>query len=49
MMLNRTYPDCINFSNDHSFLDEAKKNIPEESKKLIQTVHAAKFLAEKSR
>ena len=49
MMLNKTYPNCINYSNDHLVLDEAKKNLPEDSKKLIQTTHAAKFLADKSR
>jgi len=49
MMLNRTYPKCINYSDDHDILEEMKKTIPEESKKLIQTVHAAKFLADRSR
>lgn len=49
MMLNRTYPKCINYSDDHDILEEMKKDIPEANKKLIQTVHAAKFLADKSR
>lgn len=49
MMMNKTYPKCINFSDDHSVLDEMKKIIPEESKQLIKSTHAAKFLADRSR
>jgi len=29
MMLNRTYPKCINYSDDHDILEEMKKTIPE--------------------
>jgi hypothetical protein len=29
MMLNNTYPKCINYLDDHSVLDELKLTIPE--------------------